>query len=70
MERERVHLNETESAGAVPLGDVQKVRYRSIRTMNVIVSVLERAPNVPEDVNTRILQPLRAAEAKHASKKR
>ena len=69
VERERVRLSEKDSADTITLSDVQKARFYWIRAMNALVDVLALDPALPEELQNRILQPLRHAEAKQARKK-
>ena len=68
VERERVRLSESEADGAITLSDVQKARFLWVRTMNVLVDIIELDPDAPKELENHILQPLRNAEAKYARK--
>ena len=69
MERKRAQFAEESSANRVTAKDLQQARYRWIRTVNALTSLLELDYNFPEEMHTRILQPLRAAESKQSRAK-
>ncbi|MBN2528476.1 MAG: hypothetical protein JXR76_18960, partial [Deltaproteobacteria bacterium] len=51
------------------LGDVQRARFLWVRTMNVLKSLIELDPNIPEEIQVQILQPLKKAEERYSRKK-
>lgn len=65
VERERTQLAELKESEKRMTGrDVQKIRYRWIRAVNALSSLLELESDIPEEMKTKILQPLRNAEEK------
>ena len=68
-ERERARFAESSAASRVSARDLQQARYRWIRTVNALTALLELDYDFSEALRTRILQPLRAAEAKQTGKK-
>jgi len=69
VERERARIAQTQSGTGVTAKDIQNARYRWIRAVNALSTLLELESDIPEDIRIRILQPLRAAEAKLAQKR-
>ena len=69
ISRQRSQLVDPNRNGEVTAGDAQKVRYKWVRTVHVLVRMLELESDIPEDVRYRLLQPLRDAEAQYASKR-
>jgi hypothetical protein len=69
VERERARLAEKQTVGGVTAADVQRARFKWIRSVNALCAVLELESGFPEEDRVRILQPLRTAEAKLAKKR-
>ena len=66
VERERVRLAESQSDDQVTAQDMQQARYRWIRVVNALTTLLDLESDFPEEDRIRILQPLLTAEEKFA----
>jgi len=55
---------------AVTAEDIQNARFKWIRTVNALSTLLDMGEGISEEIRIRILQPLLAAEVKFAKKKR
>ena len=68
VERERARLSETTETRTTAK-DVQQARYTWIRAVKALLVLLDLKSDITEETRIRILQPLRAAEAKFAKKR-
>ncbi|MBN2531218.1 MAG: hypothetical protein JXR76_32850 [Deltaproteobacteria bacterium] len=69
VERQRIRISEKADENAITLGDVQRSRFLWVRTMSVLTTLIELDPNIPEEIQVQILQPLKKAEERYSRKK-
>jgi len=68
-ERRRAQLAATTDDETVKKSDVLRARYRWINIVQVMLQLIDIAPNVSEETRTRILQPLLREEAKRSKRR-
>ncbi|MBN2528890.1 MAG: hypothetical protein JXR76_21040 [Deltaproteobacteria bacterium] len=69
LEHERYRIMDEAKQQRHQRGEVQKRRFRWVRTMNLLVDLMELDDNLPEQLRSHILNPLVSARQKHTRKK-